>query len=174
MRHKEQGGTMTGVFIGLVLGISFAALLVWAVNQIPVPFTEKEEVARINTSETPMNLPGKPGDTPNAADKAKATVDAPTVAPVTPPPAPLPEVTPAPPEKRHYVQAGSFSSPEEADNLKATLAMQGVEASVRQVILQDKTFYRLIVGPYEKAEDARKSRAELARLGVETILIDQE
>ncbi|MDR2637321.1 MAG: SPOR domain-containing protein [Zoogloeaceae bacterium] len=56
--------------------------------------------------------------------------------------------------------------------MKALLAMKGVEANVRQVMVQERTFYRLIVGPYEKLADADRARAELARDGVETLLLN--
>jgi cell division protein FtsN len=71
------------------------------------------------------------------------------------------------------LQAGSFSNPQEADNFKATLAMKGVEADVRQVMVQDKTFYRIIVGPYGKIAEANQERAELARTGIETMLVKE-
>jgi len=176
-----------GIFIGLVLGVAAVAAVIWYLNRLQLPFAEKEQVARVNTRGAPMNLPGKPGDAvSNTANTAKTTAGTPaagTNAAATPTAgtnavgassAPLPEVTPAAPGKQHYLQAGSFVNPDEADNLRAILAMQGIEASVRQVILQDKTFYRLILGPYEKIADARQSRAELARLGVETLLLNQE
>ena len=158
---------LIGIFIGLVFGVAIAAAVIWYVNKIPIPFVERESAARASTSDVPMNLPGKPGDA--ASDAANKTA-APPVGVANA----LPEVTSAAPEKRHYLQAGSFSNPIEADNLRATLAMQGIEANVRQVILQNKTYYRLMLGPYEKKADADQSSARLALLGIETLLVNQE
>jgi cell division protein FtsN len=41
------------------------------------------------------------------------------------------------PEK-FYLQAGAFEDPSEADNLKARLALMGVEASVQKVDVPEK------------------------------------
>jgi cell division protein FtsN len=38
-----------------------------------------------------------------------------------------------------FLQAGSFSTAQDADNQKAKLAFMGVEAVVQQVMIQDKT-----------------------------------
>lgn len=171
MKKKEM---IIGLFAGLVLGVAATAILVWYVNEMPNPFAEKPQAARANTDDMPISLPGKPGD--STAPKPNVSIAPPppnTSSPV--PNATAPQATPAAaPGKRHFLQAGSFSNPEEADNLKAILAMQGLEANVRQVILQDKTFYRIILGPYEKIEDARESRAQLTRMGVESLLLNQE
>ena len=53
---------------------------------------------------------------------------------------------PVVPEK-YYLQAGAFEDPSEADNLKARLALMGVEASVQKVDVPDKgTMHRVLTG----------------------------
>jgi cell division protein FtsN len=172
MKHPQRGGAFLGFCIGLVLGVMIAAGVVWYVNKVPSPFVGKAQNTLIRGSGQPLALPGKPGD-PVLAPGAPA----PPIQPAQPaqspqPAAAAPASPPAALEKPHYLQAGSFSNPQEADNLKALLAMKGVEADIRQVMVQDKTFYRLIVGPYEKIADADRARAELARDGVETLLLN--
>jgi cell division protein FtsN len=46
----------------------------------------------------------------------------------------------------------------------------GYEAVVQQVMIQDKTFYRVRVGPYTRLDELNKVRAELAKSGVEAQL----
>lgn len=46
----------------------------------------------------------------------------------------------------------------------------GIEAVVQQVMVQDKTFYRVRVGPYARVEDVNTVRAELARSGIDAQL----
>ena len=70
-----------------------------------------------------------------------------------------------------FLQAGSFSTPHDADNQKAKLAFMGVEAVVQQVMVQDKTYYRVRVGPYTKSDELNKVRAELARDGIEAQVV---
>ena len=67
-----------------------------------------------------------------------------------------------------FLQAGSFSTAQDADNQKAKLAFMGVEAVVQQVMVQDKTYYRVRVGPYTKIDELNKMRAELAKAGIES------
>jgi cell division protein FtsN len=63
------------------------------------------------------------------------------------------------PEK-FYLQAGAFEDPSEADNLKARLALMGVEASVQKVDVPEKgTMHRVRVGPYMGQEAMSKARA---------------
>ena len=46
----------------------------------------------------------------------------------------------------------------------------GVEAVIQQVMVQDKTYYRVRVGPYNKIDELNKTRAELAKNGIEAQL----
>jgi cell division protein FtsN len=46
----------------------------------------------------------------------------------------------------------------------------GVEAVVQQVMVQDKTYYRVRVGPYNKIDELNKTRSELAKAGIEAAL----
>ncbi|MGB8052994.1 MAG: SPOR domain-containing protein, partial [Azonexus sp.] len=60
--------------------------------------------------------------------------------------------------------------PEDADNQKAKLAFMGVEAVIQQVMIQDKTLYRVRVGPYTKIDELNKVRAQLAKSGIDAQL----
>ena len=78
---------------------------------------------------------------------------------------------PATPEK-YYLQAGSFEDPSEADNLKARLALMGVEASVQKVDVPDKgTVHRVRVGPYLGQEDMTKAKTQLASAGINAAVV---
>ena len=72
-KKKSGGGTLIGMFIGLVLGVGAAAGVVWYMNKSPLPFVDKSppprsEVAAAATAAAngkpaqPLALPGKPGD----------------------------------------------------------------------------------------------------------------
>ena len=39
-KKKSAGGTLIGMFIGLVLGVVVAASVVWYMNKSPLPFTK--------------------------------------------------------------------------------------------------------------------------------------
>ena len=71
-----------------------------------------------------------------------------------------------------FLQAGSFSTPHDADNQKANLALMGLEASVQQVMVQDKTHHCVRLGPFGRVpEEVNKVRADLAKSGIEASLV---
>ena len=193
-QKKSKGGTLIGIFIGLVLGILIALAVVWYMNRTPTPFTSKAPATgaaetRSGTNGAPAAngkgaepgekrfqfyeiLPGKaepqPGKTPDkgtdkgadkpidkAADKAATgkSGDA------------------AKPAADLFLQAGSFQNAKDAENLKASLALMGQEASVQQVMLSDKVWYRVRLGPFASNDAAGKARAELAKSGIEASLV---
>ena len=53
----------------------------------------------------------------------------------------------------YFLQAGSFSNADDADRLKAKLAMLGIEASVQIAIIPDRgVWHRVHIGPYKDKE----------------------
>ncbi|MDG2292927.1 MAG: SPOR domain-containing protein, partial [Methylophilaceae bacterium] len=62
----------------------------------------------------------------------------------------------------YFLQIGSFQTEEDADNLKAKLALQGFEAIVQTATIADQgTWHRVRVGPLSNIEAINKTRAEL-------------
>lgn len=192
VRKKSGGGTLVGMFIGLVLGVGVAAGVVWYLNKSPLPFVEKaqpqarpEANGKNGQASQPLALPGKPGD-PVPEKRFQFYDILPGKADAVPNKAPPPDAKPAETKKEEkkddkkeevkesktplFLQAGSFSTAQDADNQKAKLAFMGIEAVVQQVMIQDKTFYRVRVGPYTKIDELNKVRAELAKSGVEAQL----
>jgi len=105
---------------------------------------------------------------PKVADKAvekaadKATEKVATAEPTTA--AKLPE--------RFWLQAGSFTSESDAENLKARLAFAGWQASVQQGTVPDKgTRYRVRLGPYDNTDELNRIRGDLTRSGFDVAVI---
>ena len=73
-----------------------------------------------------------------------------------------------------YLQTGSYQNPADADNQKARLAMMGAEATVHQVMLQDKVWYRVRLGPFRKMEEVTGLRSELAKQGIEANIVKKD
>jgi len=185
-KKKAAGGTLVGMFIGLVIGVAIAAGVVFYLNKSPLPFVErvqppaKAEGQPANSQ--PLALPGKPGD-PVPEKRFQFYDILPGKADAVPDKAPKPDAKKEEPKKEEkkeepskesktplFLQAGSFSTAQDADNQKAKLAFMGLEAVVQQVMIQDKTFYRVRVGPYTKIDELNKVRAELAKSGIEAQL----
>lgn len=186
-RRRSGGGTLLGLFVGLVIGVLAAATVVWYIYRTPPPFSDRNPPpARTAPPGTTLALPGKPGDPlPPPNDKPRFDFykilpgDGESVA--TPDPAPgatrPSETRPAANgdgREPVFLQTGSFLSANDADNQKAHLAMMGIEAAVQQVMLQDKVWYRVRVGPFRKTDEVNALRAELARQGVEANVVKKD
>ncbi len=195
---KSAGGTLVGMFIGLVLGVGVAAGIVWYMNRAPLPFVDKVQpsakpeakgghegkVAQGESATEPRMLPGKPGDPvpekrfqfydilPGKADAVpdRAAADKPQPKKEDAKKEEAKKDEPRDSKTPMFLQAGSFSSPEDADNQRAKLAFMGYESVVQQVMIQDKTFYRVRVGPYSRTDDMNRVRAELAKSGIDAQL----
>ncbi|MBL8391215.1 MAG: SPOR domain-containing protein [Candidatus Accumulibacter sp.] len=239
--RKSGGGTLLGLFIGLVIGVIAVAAVVWYVNKAPLPFTTTGQQPRLPppvgskpagqpasevppVASAPVALPGKPGDPipekprfdfykilPGNAeavpdpkpDESRPAEQRPTIGKPTetkPIESKAAETKPAegrpaegktaegkaaagkPAEAKSenslkepiYLQAGSFLSASDADNQKARLALMGAEARIQQVMLQDKVWYRVRLGPYHKMDDVNHMRADLAKQGIDANVVRRD
>ena len=72
----------------------------------------------------------------------------------------------------YWLQAGAFAEEREADNLKAKIALTGLEATVRPVSVPDRgTLYRVRLGPYQSLDNANRIKTTLSQNGVGTAII---
>jgi len=195
-RRKSGGSTLIGLFLGLVLGVLLAGGVVWYLHRTPAPFSTKAQPphpsAAAGTLQAPLVLPGKPGDTPPAPSD-KPRFDFYTILPgnseaISDPKSAStktgePKRADATKDKEGkdsalkepvFLQTGSFQNASDADNQKAKLAMMGMEASVQQVMLQEKVWYRVRLGPFRKIEQVNAMRSELARQGIEAALVKKD
>ena len=173
-KKKNGGGTLLGIFIGLLLGLGIAVGIVWYMNTTPIPF--------LNKAKPPEKAAAEPG-------KALAKPDEKTTQQVEKPrfefykilPGAEEAVTeqqikqaakPGAPAENYLLQVGSFQNPADADNLKARLALLGVEAGVEPINIAEKgTWYRVRVGPYNKVDEINRLRQTLAQNGIEASLV---
>lgn len=185
-RRKQGGGTFTGIVIGLMLGVMIALGIAWYMNRTPIPFVDRtgrgdERPGDARPAATgaageagPIALPGKPGDKP--VEKRRFDFyemlpggmeqgGAQGVQPESAPPS-------SPPVEKMFLQAGAFQDAAEADNLKARLALVGIEAAVQQVILPDKgTLHRVRIGPFARPGEMSRARAVLAENGIQASVV---
>ncbi len=75
-------------------------------------------------------------------------------------------------KEKFFLQAGAFRKNDEAENMKARLALLGVLASIQPIDLAEKgTWYRVRVGPFTKKEDVDETSASLKENGIATQFI---
>ena len=72
----------------------------------------------------------------------------------------------------YYLQVGAFQTEEEADNMKAKLALQGFEALVQTATIPNKgVWHRVRVGPLSSLDEINKTKNDLTANGFRTDLI---
>ncbi len=173
-KKKSGGGTLLGIFIGLILGLGIAVGVAWYMNKTPIPFLNKTKPPEKAAIE-----PGKAIAKPD--EKTTQQVEKPRfefykILPGAEEPVTEQQIKqaakPGAPKETYLLQAGSFQNPADADNLKARLALLGVEAGVEPVSLAEKgTWYRVRIGPYGKVDEINRVRQSLAQNGIEASLV---
>ena len=177
-RAKSGGGLLLGLFIGFLLGVGLAAAIAIYFFKTPVPFLNKAKPpdkaapAPSGLTEPPKSgrteetkprfdfyriLPGQE-ETVTEQQLKQAAQDA--------------AKTGAPSKDTYFLQAGAFQNPADADNLKAKLALLGLESSVEPTNLPDKgVWYRVRLGPYSNIDEINRTRKELVENGVDASLV---
>ncbi|MCG9695465.1 SPOR domain-containing protein [Shewanella sp. Isolate11] len=70
------------------------------------------------------------------------------------------------PTRPYQMQCGSFRKQSQADEMKAMIAFQGLEAQVRRVEGNSGVWYKVVLGPYDRKRVAEKQRHILQRGGL--------
>jgi cell division protein FtsN len=179
--QAQRGGTLTGLLIGVVTGLAVAVVVAVVVSRSPVPFLKSQRTSdRIGEARTGVVAPdpnaglrSRVRDADSPAPPVVASVPAPTapgaLAPALPPPA-APE---QPADAGYLLQAGAFRSADDAEAMKARLALIGIEARVVVAEVGGQTMFRVRIGPFAGQEEAGRARARLAENGVDSALIRQ-
>jgi cell division protein FtsN len=175
----QRGATLIGFVAGLVVGLGLAVAVALYLTNAPIPFINKVQRPTENV---------KPGADGKLPDPNKPLYGA----PATPPPPPVakgdlpkiesPTETKAAAEKaasaaaaddgsRYVLQAGAFKTPEDADAMRARLAMLGLDARVFPVEQGGNTLYRVRLGPYGQIDDINRIRKTLATNNIDAQVI---
>jgi cell division protein FtsN len=186
---------VTGVFIGLLVGLCLALAVALYLNKTPSPFVSREKPAEPDkaapqTNKTvpkyepvkpePQAAPSQPapGAQAGKAAEPKTRLDFYTILPGKEEVVPDKDVSrpssPASGTARvvYYLQAGAFQNAADADNLKARLALAGLEAQIQTATLPDKSvWHRVRMGPFSNAQDLEKARAALKENKIENAVI---
>ena len=177
---KSGSSLLTGILVGMVIGAGMAAGLAWYVMKSPSPFVKNEQAtarplmdAAPPTVSAEAPVSGVGDGKPRfefykvLTDKQDAEVAAPAGRPrITPPP--LVDSKPIAAGEPRFLQAGSFSNPDDAEKLKARLALLGLESSTQVATIPDRgVWYRVRLGPYKDADELNRIRDSLKQNGVD-------
>ena len=184
---KKSRPLLTGVLLGMMFGVALAAGVAWYMLKSPSPFLNKD--AALAPEQVAVTKPAAVVVAPKPEPVVKAVPAAPAAEEATPrfefykvltdkqdaavspktveKPNPA-DSKPAPAFQTTYLQAGSFTNAAEADNLKASLAMKGVESSVQTVTIPGKgVWHRVKVGPFQSQKEMDKIRGTLKLNGLD-------
>ena len=74
-------------------------------------------------------------------------------------------------DKRYLMQCASFRTRAQAEEMKAKIAFQGLEALIRHSSGSNGDWFRVILGPYESKRDAEKAKHSLRKVNIATCQI---
>ena len=173
---------MAAVLVGMVLGLVLAGGVAWYILKGPSPFVNNAPHETVQLAPDPVKPAPAPvvKAAPEAVPAAEAASGAAEGKPrfefykvLTDKPDAAASARVAKPAEKaavketFYLQAGAFSSADDADKLKAKLAMLGMEATVQAATLPDKAvWHRVRLGPYKSADEMNKASAVLKQNGV--------
>ncbi|NOT16785.1 MAG: SPOR domain-containing protein [Sulfuriferula sp.] len=175
---KSGGSSIwSGIFIGLAVGLVAAVAVAYWVNRSD-PFAARDKPAESKpVADKQASRSDKVIDPLAKATNAPTTPDKPSfdfykILPSQDNPAPNADTPkPSTPDALYFVQAGAFPNAEDADNLKARLALMGYEAAILATDIPNKgTWHRVRLGPY-KLDEANKTKDTLEQNKVSATLI---
>ena len=167
---RKGRSVFTGVLIGLAIGAILAVgVALWVTDNNPF---------KSNPASPDVHLP--------AASAAVKTVPPPATPDTAPSfdfykvlPGDAPSELPSAPNKAvaiplYYLQAGAFHDADEADNLKAQLALLGVEAEIQTSEVADKgVYHRVRVGPFRALDEVNRTRSLLTQNNIPVTLVKE-
>ncbi|MDO9221851.1 MAG: SPOR domain-containing protein [Thiobacillus sp.] len=171
---RKEGTIFSGVLIGLIVGAVLAVgVALWVTGNNPF--------------KSDMHRPEGESTQPAAVEVAPSATPETATTPETAPsfdfykvlPGDAPSELPQPPDKivtvpLYYLQAGAFQNADDADNLKAQLAMLGVEAEIQTTEIADKgMFHRVRVGPFRAMDEVNSTRSLLTQNNIPATLVKE-
>jgi cell division protein FtsN len=182
-RHRSRLTTgsslLTGILIGLVLGLSVALGVAWYINKMPSPFAARTpQPTKTDPGRAPAAQTAKIENKNQKTEDSKPRFDFYKILPgseeAAPEKAPRDTHSGSTAGRREafFLQAGAFQNAPDADNLKARLALLGIEASIETTVLPEKgIWHRVRIGPYASIEELNRTRDTLKQNGLQTTLV---
>jgi cell division protein FtsN len=179
---------LTGVFIGLLVGLCLALVVALYLNKSN-PFVTREQAPAPEKRESraeppkpgaPASMPApaqpQPGKPQEARQADAKRFDFYKILPGTEEAVTDKDLQRSPPQGAardvYYLQAGAFQKASDADNLKARLALAGLEAQIQTGTLPDKSvWHRVRLGPFASAAAMAQARGVLRENKIEPSII---
>jgi cell division protein FtsN len=167
--RREGFSGWTGLFIGLVLGLSVGlALYLFDPRDPGLPEATVE----------PASPPGPASASESATEEPAERYDFYQMLPNFEVVVPEKEVVvrpdaPEAAEKKgaYVLQAGSYRKFADADRVRAQLALQGIESNVQRVAIDSDTWHRVRIGPITDPAELDRVRTRLKEAEVDFLVV---
>lgn len=171
----------TGLLVGMLLGVGISVAVAILVMKSDSPFSDKAgKPKELEPGEIALPKPEpKPNNAATEPSSERPRFDFYTILPgtesqVTEQEIKQKEADPAPAQTQesYFLQVGAFQTEQEADNMKASLALLGLEAIVQTATIPGKgVWHRVRVGPFTDLGQINSAKADLAQNGFKADLI---
>ena len=178
-RQARRGNGSSGVLwfgSGLICGLGLATVI-WSLGLVPggrdaqltvplghdePPIAEPEAPSRTRNFEFFTVLPEIESVVParEIEERAREAAAAPAAA-----------QTPAATSGPYLLQVGAFRSSDDAEGLRARLALLGLTAHLQTVTVDNHTWHRVRVGPFNDAVATDEARRRLQANGIESMVL---
>jgi cell division protein FtsN len=169
------------VLFGLLFGVALSSLIFWKIlkQRPPMPvMVEESEVSSTKTQKKTDRTQAKKSKSKKTAEQNAKVTTQNLVKSATPPEArfdfytllPAMSVDPLAQDTSsskkailpYILQAGSFKTSQQAEQLRASLALQGFQAHIQTVnVNAAESWYRVYIGPFDTKADALEAQQSL-------------
>jgi cell division protein FtsN len=173
--RRSGSSLLAGVLIGLVLGLGIALGVAWYINKMPNPFASRGAAPAQKNEKAPPAQTARVEEKSAKGDAAKPRFDFYKILPgeeAEKPAKEAPKASTPTGKEAFFLQAGAFQNAPDADNLKARLALLGIESSIETTTTAEKgVLHRVRIGPYTNVEELNRTRDTLKQNGMQTTLV---
>jgi cell division protein FtsN len=163
--RREPFSGWTGLLIGLVAGLAVGLAFYFfdprAPSEAPAARQAEPASARAATEEEPAERYDYYNMLPNfevVVPEREVAVD--RDSPVA-----------AQPKGAYVLQAGSYKKFEDADRVRAQLALQGIESNVQRVSIDSNTWHRVRVGPITDLAELNRVKQRLTEAEIDVLVV---
>ncbi|MCW9013477.1 MAG: SPOR domain-containing protein [Gammaproteobacteria bacterium] len=185
MSSKKPMPGYVWLLAGLAIGLFFA-FLVYLDKQPEeqVSFTQavKQELQKVKDARQEEKQPNAVKK--NTADSKEPRFDFYTILPelevfipepeISKPPKNIPSINNQPmvTGKQYLLQAGSFRNNDDAERLKASLALLGVQSSIQNVSIKNDTWHRVRIGPFNDTKSLHETLSTLKQNNIHAMTME--
>ena len=174
-KRRSGGGSGLSGVAGFVLGLAIGLAVATGVY-----LYDRRPAARIaREAAAPMSRDDEPAGSKSASQEAETQFDFYEMLPKFEVVIPEKDGTSAPGSTAEAVQkpgayilqAGSFRRLQDADRVRALIALQGVESKIQKVTVDNDTWHRVRIGPITNLQKLEETRSKLRQAQIEALVI---